>query len=152
MRHGFVSIEGSFVFLLALSLVSAANVPAHSQNAGVSSAPMLQGGVSRTGVAGSSGGSDVLVGAVIVTKNPHVHFTSHRDYISGRVYEPGPTPEECAQAVNAGLSIFNSVMGIVNSYGGYSSGGSSSSSSGSCSTPTYSSPPPTYSAPSCSGH
>lgn len=149
MRHD-VSVANSLAILLALSALTP--IAVNGQNAGVGSAPMLQGGVSRTGVLPSAGGSDVLVGAVIVTKNPHVHFTPHRDYVSGRVYEPGPTPEECAQAVNTGLSIFNSVMGIVNSYGGYSSG-SSSSSSGSCSSPTYSRPaPPPARRPSCSGH
>ncbi len=146
MRRG-VSIANSLVFLLLLGVVTTGSVL--GQNAGVGAAPMLQGGVSRTGVLSGAGGSDILVGAVIVTKNPHVHFTVHRDYVSGRVYEPGPTPEECAQAVNTGLSIFNSVMGIVNSCSSYSS-----SSSSSCSSPTYRRPPPPPPRrPSCSsGH
>ncbi len=147
MRHA-VASNGLLLFGLLFALTSAS---APAQNAGVSASPMLQGGVTRTGVAPSAGGSDVLVGAVIVTKNPHVHFTSHRDYVSGRVYEPGPTPEECAAAVNSGINIFNSVMGIVNSYGGYSSGSSGSCSSGT----TYSRPappPPVYRRQSCSGH
>lgn len=134
MRH----ISNSFLFALSLAAACGVSVPAIAQDA-APTAPMLQGGVSRT----QYGGSDILVGTVVVTKNPHVHFTVHRDYVSGRVYNPAPTPEECAAAVNTGLSIFNSVMGIVNSCGGYSSGSSSSSSS-----PTYSSP--SYSSGSCS--
>jgi|GEM_PF-6462184 len=139
-----MSPERSAAIVFALCCLSI--VPAQSQDTSTGSKQILQGGVSRT--FSPQGGSDILVGTVIVTKNPHVHFTYHKDYVSGRVYEPGPTPEECAQAVNTGLSIFNSVMGIVNSYSNYSSGSSGSYSGGS----SYSSPPPSYSSPSCSGH
>jgi hypothetical protein len=134
MRH----ISSSLLFVLLLAGTCGISKPVLGQEAAPTT-PMLQGGVSRTQVSGS----DVLVGTVIVTKNPHVHFTVHRDYVSGRVYNPAPTPQECAAAMNTGLSIFNTVMGIVDSCGGYSSGGSSSS----CSSP---SPSPTYSSGSCS--
>lgn len=117
MKH----ISNSLVLVLSLATIAGNYSPAIAQDA--APAPMLQGGVSRT----QYSGSDTLVGTVIVTKNPHVHFTVHRDYVIGRVYNPGPTPEECAAAVNTGLSIFNSVMGIVDSCGGFSGGGGSSS-------------------------
>lgn len=137
---------------LAVAIVTGQVLSLQPACAQESASTMLRGGVSKTALTGDAVvAGDVITGTVIVTKNPYRRLTKHMDLISGTVHEPW-TAQDTMNSINAGISIFNSVMGIVNSCGGYSSGGGSYSSGGGSYSSGGSSGGSYSSGGSCGGH